>query len=108
MITESMYFINYYKVSADQWLNSFAVFGSIVGAGSLVQRSRGTLTSTITKSNVEGNLIDPKDIVCTRRSVGPPQGTFVLPKSVDDELISKSGGDVLKIEELLGLVWISR
>jgi hypothetical protein len=35
--------------------------------------------------------------------VGPPGGTFVMPKSVADALITQSGGDVAKLEELLSL-----
>lgn len=37
------------------------------------------------------------------RPVGPPGGTFVMPKSVADDLIIEAGGDVKKLEELLGL-----
>ncbi|WP_339361724.1 hypothetical protein [Vallitalea maricola] len=37
------------------------------------------------------------------RPVGPPSGTFVMPKSVADDLIAKSGGDVSKLEQLLSL-----
>lgn len=37
------------------------------------------------------------------KPVGPPGGTFVMPKSVADELIAKSGGDVSKLEKMLGL-----
>jgi len=36
-------------------------------------------------------------------SVGPPGGTFVLPKSQADLLIQQAGGDVNKLEDLLGL-----
>ncbi len=35
--------------------------------------------------------------------VGPPGGTFVMPKSLADELIAKTGGNVSKLEELLSL-----
>jgi hypothetical protein len=35
--------------------------------------------------------------------LGSPLGTFVIPKSVADELIYKSGGDVAKLEKLLGI-----
>ncbi len=35
--------------------------------------------------------------------VGPPGGTFVMPKSVADDAISQSGGDVSKLESLLSL-----
>lgn len=37
------------------------------------------------------------------RPVGPPQGTFAMPKATADEMISKANGDVRKLEELLGL-----
>ena len=37
------------------------------------------------------------------RPVGPPEGTYVLPKSQADELLTKAGGDVNKLEDLLGL-----
>ncbi|QJD85852.1 RHS repeat protein [Cohnella herbarum] len=37
------------------------------------------------------------------RPLGPPTGTFIMPKSVADDLIAKSGGDVSKLEELLSL-----
>ncbi|WP_027088443.1 pre-toxin TG domain-containing protein [Cohnella panacarvi] len=37
------------------------------------------------------------------RPLGPPSGTFVMPKSVADVLISESGGNVSKLEELLSL-----
>jgi hypothetical protein len=37
------------------------------------------------------------------RPLGPPGGTFVMPKSVADELISQSNGNVTKLEELLSL-----
>ncbi|MGB5944374.1 MAG: hypothetical protein WBG71_15925 [Leeuwenhoekiella sp.] len=37
------------------------------------------------------------------RPVGPPGGTFVLPKSQADDLIQKAGGDPKKLEDLLGL-----
>lgn len=37
------------------------------------------------------------------KPVGPPGGTFVMPKSVADDLIAKSGGDVSKLEKILGL-----
>ncbi len=33
----------------------------------------------------------------------PPGGTFVLPKSMADDLIAQSGGNVHKLEDLLGL-----
>ena len=36
-------------------------------------------------------------------SVGPPSGTFVMPKSQADALIQQAGGDVSKLEDLLGL-----
>lgn len=36
-------------------------------------------------------------------AVGPPDGTFVLPKSQADDLIAEAGGDVNKLEDLLGL-----
>ena len=36
-------------------------------------------------------------------TVGPPGGTFVLPKSQVDDLISQSNGSVSKLEELLRL-----
>ncbi|PQQ65694.1 hypothetical protein [Acetivibrio saccincola] len=36
-------------------------------------------------------------------TVGPPGGTFVMPKSLADEIIEKSGGNISKLEELLGL-----
>ena len=36
-------------------------------------------------------------------TVGPPSGTFVMPKAVADELIEEAGGDVRKLENLLGL-----
>lgn len=35
--------------------------------------------------------------------VGPPGGTFVMPKSFADQLIDQSGGDVTALEQLLGL-----
>jgi hypothetical protein len=35
--------------------------------------------------------------------VGPPGGTFVMPKTVADKLIAESGGDVTKLEKLLSL-----
>lgn len=34
---------------------------------------------------------------------GPPGGTFVMPKSVADNLIAEAGGDVAKLEKLLSL-----
>lgn len=34
---------------------------------------------------------------------GPPGGTFVMPKSVADRLISESARDVSRLEDLLGL-----
>ena len=36
-------------------------------------------------------------------SIGPPGGTFVLPKSQADALIKQANGDARKLEELLGL-----
>jgi len=36
-------------------------------------------------------------------SIGPPSGTFVLPKSKADDLINQSNGSVNKLEEYLGL-----
>jgi hypothetical protein len=36
-------------------------------------------------------------------NVGPPSGTFVLPKQLADDLITQAGGDVGKLEEFLGL-----
>ena len=35
--------------------------------------------------------------------VGPPGGTFVMPKSAADNLIKEAGGDVAKLERLLSL-----
>jgi hypothetical protein len=35
--------------------------------------------------------------------IGPRGGTYVIPKQVADELVEQSGGDVSKLEELLGL-----
>ena len=35
--------------------------------------------------------------------VGPPGGTFVMPKSLADEMIATAGGNVSKLEELLSL-----
>jgi RHS repeat-associated protein len=35
--------------------------------------------------------------------LGPPSGTFVMPKKIADELIKKAGGDVSKLEKMLGL-----
>ena len=35
--------------------------------------------------------------------VGPPGGTFVIPKRVADQVIAKAGGDVSKLEALLSL-----
>ncbi|MGP0153065.1 hypothetical protein [Pantoea ananatis] len=35
--------------------------------------------------------------------IGPPGGHFVMPKSVADDVIGRSGGDVRTIEKLLGL-----
>lgn len=37
------------------------------------------------------------------RPVGPPGGTFAMPKSTADEIIKKANGDVSKLEDLLGL-----
>jgi hypothetical protein len=34
---------------------------------------------------------------------GPPGGTFVMPSSIADDLISKSDGSIAKLEKLLGL-----
>ena len=34
---------------------------------------------------------------------GPPGGTFVMPKSEADRIIAQAGGDVRKLEQLLGL-----
>ncbi len=36
-------------------------------------------------------------------TAGPPSGTFVMPSNIADDLIAKAGGDVLKLEQLLGL-----
>jgi hypothetical protein len=36
-------------------------------------------------------------------AVGPPSGTFVMPKNQADELIQISNGNIQKLEELLGL-----
>ena len=36
-------------------------------------------------------------------SIGPKSGTFVMPSSVADDLIAQAGGDVTKLEQLLGL-----
>jgi hypothetical protein len=36
-------------------------------------------------------------------AVGPPGGTFVLPKAKADALIQQAGGDISKLEDLLGL-----
>lgn len=35
--------------------------------------------------------------------VGPPGGTFVMPKSLADSLVKQAGGDVAKLERLLSL-----
>ncbi|WP_166462381.1 ribonuclease YeeF family protein [Psychrobacillus vulpis] len=37
------------------------------------------------------------------RPLGPPSGTFVMPKSVADDLIARSNGDVSNLEHLLSL-----
>ena len=37
------------------------------------------------------------------RPLGPPSGTFVMPKPVADELIAKSDGDIFKLEQFLSL-----
>jgi hypothetical protein len=37
------------------------------------------------------------------RPLGPPSGTIVMPKSVADDLVVQSGGDVVKLEKLLSL-----
>lgn len=39
----------------------------------------------------------------TRSHVGPPSGTYVIPKHVADDLIHKSGGSVAALERHLGL-----
>lgn len=36
-------------------------------------------------------------------AVGPPDGTFVMPASVADDLIKQAGGDICILEQLLGL-----
>jgi hypothetical protein len=36
-------------------------------------------------------------------SIGPKSGTFAMPSSVADDLIAQAGGDIAKLEELLGL-----
>ena len=36
-------------------------------------------------------------------TAGPPSGTFVMPSSVADNLIAEARGDVVKLEQLLGL-----
>jgi hypothetical protein len=36
-------------------------------------------------------------------AVGPPAGTFVMPSSVADSIIAQAGGNVNKLEQLLGL-----
>ena len=38
-----------------------------------------------------------------RAEIGPPSGHFVMPKSVADNIIKKAGGDVGKLEKMLGL-----
>ena len=38
-----------------------------------------------------------------RAEIGPPGGHFVMPKHVADDIVIKSGGDIKKIESLLGL-----
>lgn len=36
-------------------------------------------------------------------TAGPPSGTFVMPSYIADDLIARAGGNVAKLEELLGL-----
>jgi hypothetical protein len=36
-------------------------------------------------------------------TVGPPGGTFVMPSSLVDEMVAKSGGDVAELEKMLSL-----
>jgi len=38
-----------------------------------------------------------------RAEIGPPDGHFVMPSFVADEMIAKSGGNIAKLENLLGL-----
>ncbi|MCU5771735.1 hypothetical protein N5923_08825 [Erwiniaceae bacterium BAC15a-03b] len=38
-----------------------------------------------------------------RPEIGPPAGHFVMPRTVADDLITKSGGNIPKLEKLLGL-----
>ncbi len=54
----------------------------------------------LSKFNGGVNKITSYDPIGT---IGPPGGTFVLPKSNADALIRQAGGDVSKLEVLLGL-----
>lgn len=74
-----------------------------------VKGNRPDPSTYLSKSYIDNHLSEFKDGVtkivweAPTRDVGPPSGTFVMPKSVADDLIAKSNGDISKLEELLSL-----
>ena len=63
----------------------------------------------LSQDYIDNHLADFKDgatkIVATTPTgtAGPPNGTYVMPSSVADDLIVQAGGDVAKLEQSLGL-----
>ena len=71
--------------------------------------SRPDPATYLSKEYIDSHLSHFQDGVTKIKSKAPVDtegvglGTFVMPKSVADEVISQAGGDVSRLEELLGL-----
>lgn len=71
--------------------------------------SRPDPTTYLSKEYIDSHLSHFQDGVTKIKSKAPVDtegvglGTFVMPKSVADDVIAQAGGDVSKLEELLGL-----
>lgn len=82
------------------------VFGDVL---STPKGKRPDPTSYLASEKIEAHLQRFEEVVtkfsatAPSGTVGPPGGTFVMPKSVADNLIGRSGGGVSQLEKFLSL-----
>ncbi|ALO13843.1 hypothetical protein L21SP5_00163 [Salinivirga cyanobacteriivorans] len=126
-------FLNDFATVDDDVLNAFLQNPDLVeswkkldnlGADEVIRRNPGALDaltkkdageivpnpSTYLDADYIANHLDNFDGGVTKitsydptGAVGPPGGTFVLPKSMADDLIAQAGGNINNLEDLLGL-----
>jgi hypothetical protein len=95
--------------AGDELLNAFKSGFSKEGILAIPKGSRPNPSTYLNQKYIDNHLMKFNGGVTKfsantpTGSIGPPSGTFVMPKSQADALIQQANGDVSKLEDLLGL-----